>query len=54
MRRRGSIVWPLVLITLGVLFLLANFQVIPDVGAEMTPSLVLRTSLRLLRIQRVA
>jgi hypothetical protein len=32
MVRRGSIVWPLVLITLGVLFLLANFRVIPDVG----------------------
>jgi hypothetical protein len=32
MTRRGSIVWPLVLITLGVLFLLANFRVIPDVG----------------------
>jgi Domain of unknown function (DUF5668) len=31
-RRRGSIVWPLILITLGVLFLLANFHVIPDVG----------------------
>ncbi|HET7377043.1 MAG TPA: DUF5668 domain-containing protein [Anaerolineae bacterium] len=32
MYRRGSLVWPLILITLGVLFLLANFQVIPDVG----------------------
>jgi hypothetical protein len=32
MSRRGSIVWPLALITLGVLFLLANFKVIPDVG----------------------
>jgi hypothetical protein len=30
--RRRSIVWPLVLITLGVLFLLANFGIIPDVG----------------------
>lgn len=32
MYRRGSIVWPLVLITLGILFLLANFNIIPDVG----------------------
>ncbi len=32
MHRRGSIVWPLVLITVGLLFLLANFNIIPDVG----------------------
>jgi hypothetical protein len=32
MYRRGPIVWPLILITLGVLFLLANFGVISDVG----------------------
>jgi len=30
--RRGTIVWPLILITLGVLFLLGNFGIISDVG----------------------
>ena len=49
--RRGSIVWPLILITLGVLFLLANFNVIPDVGefiARWWPAILILIGLEIL------